>query len=101
MAVARLRPGGFVAEWRIRGLPVRSFGGLPGRVTSVSGRTAKLSIERPGTCPAVGADVTVDAVVMPTGSGTWYEFLACARGPQAGRLVGEILGILRSTTLPA
>ena len=92
VAVTRLRPGGFVAVWRIHGLPVRSFDTLPGRVTHVSGRLAKLSIERPGTCRSVGADVTVDAVVKPAGPGTWYEFRAGVRGPHTRSLVSQTPG---------
>jgi hypothetical protein len=101
MAVARLRPGGLVVDWRIRGLPVRSFDALPGHVTHVSGRVAKLSVRRPGTCPALGADVTVDVVVMPPpGSATVYEFLGCARAPSTDLLLTRMLRILHSTSLP-
>lgn len=101
LAVGRLRPGGFVAVWRIHGLPVQSFDALPGRVIRVSGRSAKLSIERPGDCRSVGADVTVDAVVKPAGPGTWYEFRGCVRSPHSRSLVSQITHILHSTTLPA
>ncbi len=87
--------------WRIHGLPARSFDALPGRVIRVSGRLAKLSIERPGTCGSVGADVTVDAVVKPAGPGTWYEFRGCVSAPDAQQLVSQTMDILRSTTLPA
>jgi hypothetical protein len=102
LAVTRLRPGGFVAVWRIRGLPVLSFDGLPGRVTEVSGRTTKLSIERPGTCRSIGGDVSIDAVVKPArGAGTWYEFRGCVRGPNEQRITRATMDILRSTTLPS
>jgi hypothetical protein len=101
LAVDQLRAGGFVAVWRIHGLPVGSFATLPGRVTRVSGRLAKLVIERPGDCRSVGADVTVDAVVKPAGPGTWYEFRGCVRGPDTRSLVRQTMNILRSTALPA
>jgi len=102
LAVTHLRPGGFVAVWRIRGLPVLSFGDLPGHKTEISGRTAKLSIERRGTCQSIKGDVTVDAVVQPSGGGgTWYEFRGCVRGPNDQQVLRQTLDILRSTTLPS
>jgi len=102
LAVTRLRPGGFVAVWRIRGMPVVSFKDLPGRVTEISGRMTKLSIARPGTCRPLGADVSIDAVLKPAGGGgTWYEFRGCVRGPNERQITRRTMNILRSTTLPS
>jgi hypothetical protein len=100
LAVKTLMPAKFLVEWLILGLPIRSFEALPGRVIEVSGRLAKLAIDRPGQCQTVRADVTVKAVVRPSAGATWYEFLGCIRGPGAARLLSRAMGILHSTTLP-
>jgi hypothetical protein len=96
-----LLPGGVLAWWGSGGMPTWRFGDQPGSRIRLSGRDAKITIERPGTCRNLGADETISVVARNLELfDNYYSFEACLRGPGLKALEGQARAMIDSVTLP-
>ncbi len=65
------------------------------------GGDARLQVERPGVCEAVGADETISVLVPmgPASALSNLEVVACLRGPDLARERSQVRAMLASATL--
>jgi hypothetical protein len=94
-----LSPNGVLVTW----MTTRILEQLPtdGEAISVNGDEARLDVERPGSCVAVGADETI-TVLVPIGQPTRLSNLvvvACLRGPDLGAAEAQFRGMLTSASV--
>lgn len=80
--VDRLDPGGVLISVENRGFPGWSLGQAGGTPLLVGGRSAKRRSDRPGSCAAIGGQLTIAVAVASPQPGNWTELTACLRGPQ-------------------
>jgi len=101
--VRRLPRGGVLVTWRAEG--TRPGGGLAqvrgGRSLAIGGLPARISVSRPGSCAAIGADETIEAVMSagPSTEAAFYGFTACLRGPGLTRAAAKAQAMLRSAAI--
>src|SRR4051794_28016147 len=95
--ISRLRPGGVLVVWENRGYPGWSLGSAPGLPIHVGGRRAHRQVSRPGTCAAIGGDVTVEVAIERPLAGNWTAVTACLRKPNLAAAERELGVVLAST----
>lgn len=91
-----LAPEGVFVDW----YTTRILGPSPtsGEAIEVNGETARLRIERPGSCSAIGADETL-AVLVPIGQPKPWSNIAvvvCLRGPDLATSEAQVRAMLAS-----
>ena len=94
-----LLPNVVFASWVNR----RILAPLPtaGEVIPMNGETARLQIERPGSCGVIGADETI-SVLVPIGQPTPLSnvaVVACLRGPDLATTEAQVRTMLASATV--
>jgi len=94
--LAVLSPNGVFVAW----IAQRLLGRLPtsGEPIAINGSTARLQIERPGSCADIGAGETI-SVLMPIGQPTPLSniaVVACLRGPDLSLAEGQVRAMLTS-----
>jgi len=93
--ITRLRPNSILAFWSISSTPNWSFKDAQGTPRRIGGRAAKLRVTHEG-C-GIAAQQTIHAVIPMPGSGdSWYELIACIRGPQTSARQHQVRDLLRS-----
>jgi hypothetical protein len=60
-----------------------------------------VKVSRPGSCAAIGADETIEAVMDagPSAEAAFYGFTACLRGPGLVRAAARAQAMLRSAVI--
>jgi hypothetical protein len=94
--VAKLAPGGVLLSWENKGFPGASVARFPGTPAQVGGRTARISVARPGACRSVGADETLTVSIARPLAENWTEVSACLRGPNLGAQEAQVRALLAS-----
>jgi len=94
-----LAPNGVLVSW----INNRILAPLPtdGEAIEVNGAPARLQIEQPGRCGAIGADETI-GVLVPIGQPTPLSnvaVMACLRGPDRFAAEAEVRAMLKSATV--
>jgi hypothetical protein len=95
--VTKLAPGGVLVKWENKGFPGASAARFPGALTQIGGRTARVSLARPGTCRSVGADETMTVSIERPLADNWTEVSACLRGPNLRAREDQVRALLSST----
>lgn len=95
--ITRLRPGSILAFWSINSMPGLSSKRATGTPLAIGGRPARLRMTH--SSRGIGARQTIDALIptMATDN-SWYEFIACIRGPHTllrQQQLRELLGSVR------
>ena len=93
-----LSPGGVLVDW----YAARILRPQPsaGEAVQVNGEAARLQVERPGRCAAIGGDETM-SVLVPIGlNGRWSNVAvdACLRGPGLAASEAQVRAMLASVT---
>lgn len=78
--IGRLSPGSVLLAWSSIGGPTLHLADVPGQGITISGRQARLQVERPGICGQIGGDETVTGTIEG-GSSNFYQLVACLRSP--------------------
>ena len=94
--VGKLDPGGVLVKWENKGFPGTSLARFPGTPTRIDGRSAKISIARPGMCRSVGADETMTVVIGRPLPNNWTEVAACLRGPNLAAHEAQVRALVAS-----
>jgi hypothetical protein len=97
LPLARLRPGGVLAEWTGNSLPGWSFAKAPGVARTIGGRAARVLVSHPGNCKALGGDETITAFFKMQVADQYYEMAACVRGPGVSANTKALMTSLAST----
>ena len=99
--VTRLGRNGVIVRWENRGYPGTNVGTFPGKTMFVGGRAARVSISKPGTCRAVGADETISVAIVRPLESNWTQVDACLRGPDLGSLEKQVHTLLGTARFAA
>jgi hypothetical protein len=94
-----LSPNGVFVNW----MTTRILHQLPsvGEAITMNGGTARLRIDRPGSCATIGADETIN-VLVPIGQPTPLSNVAvvvCLRGPELVAAEAQVRAMLASATI--
>ncbi len=101
-AVGSLLPGQVYAEWSSNGVPGWTLDKVHGRPQTIGGQPAKVIVSRPGACTSMSGDETITATITQPGlASSYYQFLACLRGPNLDVAERQIHDLLEATRILA
>ncbi|HTP24504.1 MAG TPA: hypothetical protein VMK12_02445 [Anaeromyxobacteraceae bacterium] len=64
---------------------------------TVGGLPAKMLVQRPGECHAIGSDVSITVDIARPAEPNYYQLLACIKGPGVSTAVARVKRILATT----
>ncbi len=100
--LARLQPGGLLAEWWQDGFPTWGYARQAGSPMTVDGLPAKIQDGAGGSnaCSGLGADRWISVVIeRPPTKDNYFQFVACMRGPGLAAERDVAMAILQSAHL--
>jgi hypothetical protein len=95
----QLAPGGVLSEWSSHAYPLWTLNQVKGEQQVIAGRSAKITIDRPGDCASISADEAITAYIPQATPGHWYQFQACLRGPGTELAEKRVRALLASTRI--
>ena len=92
--MSRLGAAGVLVKWTSDGTPSWDLANQQGEATTIAGRPAKIAINRPGDCSAIGAQESMSAYI-DLGDGThFYEMDACISGSDTTQREKDVMTML-------